>query len=64
MLYGSGTFPVKKDNVIRLDRNDTRMVGWMCNIRPEDTTSELRTRLKLNRMREDLQKKRLQWFTV
>ena len=42
------------------------MVGWMCNIKPEDITfaEEVRTRLKLNRIRECLQEKRLQWFTM
>ena len=39
MLYGSGTLLVKKEDMIRLDRNDTKMVGWMCSIKPEDKTS-------------------------
>ena len=57
---------LKKDNVIRLEKKNTRMVGWMCNIKPEDITfaEEVRTRLKLNRIRECLQEKRLQWFTM
>ena len=56
---------LKKDNVIRLVKN-TRMVGWMCNIKPGDRTfaEEVGTRLKLNRIRECLQEKRLQWFTM
>ena len=40
------------------------MVGWMCNVRLEDRISaeKLRTRLKLNSMREYLHDRRLQWF--
>ena len=57
MLYGSETRPDKKQHVIRLERNDTRMVRWMRNIIPEDRifAGELRTRLKLNDTMECLQ---------
>ena len=43
---------------------NTRVVGWMCNVRLEDRISaeKLRTRLKLNSMREYLHDRRLQWF--
>ena len=38
-------------------QNDSRMVRWMFNFRPEDwiSTEELRTKLKLNSMRGGLQ---------
>ena len=50
---GSEAWPVKED-VIRLDRNNSKMVRWMCNVRPDDRISaeELRTRLKSKSMRE------------
>lgn len=50
MLYGSETSPVKKKDVIRLERNTANMVRCMCNVRPEDRISdeELKTRVKLN----------------
>ena len=36
-LYLSETWrPVKENNVIRLERNYRNVVGWMCNVRPED----------------------------
>ena len=56
MLYGSDTWPVKKEDVIRLERNDARIVRWMCNVRPEDSISaeEPRTRLKLKSVRKCL----------
>ena len=51
MLYGSQTWPVKEEDV-RLERNDARMVRWMCNIRPEDRVfgEELKARQKLKSM--------------
>lgn len=44
--------PVKED-VIRLDKNDARMIRWTGNVRHEDRipAEELRTRLKLESMR-------------
>ena len=49
---------------VRLERNDARMVKWICNIRPEDKISaeELKTRIKLKSMRECLQDKRPKWL--
>ena len=63
MLYDE-TWSVKEEEVIRLDRNDGRMVRKICNIRPEKRIfeDELRTRLKLNSVRECAQDRRLQWF--
>lgn len=55
MLYKSKTCPVKED-VIRSDRNDAKVIRWICNFRPEDSISaeELRATLKLNSMKEYL----------
>ena len=52
MLYGSETWPVKEEDVVRPERNDESMVRWMGNVRPEDSISaeELRTILKLKSM--------------
>jgi len=30
MLHGSETWPVKKENVVALQRAEMRMVRWMC----------------------------------
>ena len=61
MVKRSETWPVKKEHVIRVEKNDTRMVRWVYNVRPKDRISaeELRTRLKLNAMKECLQNNRL-----
>ena len=68
MFYVSGTYPVKKGDVIRrrewlwLEINDTRMGRWMCSVIPEDRISamDLRNRQQLISMRE--WNRRLQWF--
>ena len=53
--------PIKEDNVIRVEINNTRMARWMCNVGPENNISavELRNRLWLSSMRECLQNRRL-----
>ena len=63
MLHGSGKWPIKEVDVIRLDRNDN-MVRWMCNVRAEDRipAEEITTRLKLKGTRDCLQDRRLQQF--
>ena len=63
MLYGKGTWLVKDENKIRLEW-DLKMVRWACNVRPEYRISaeELRTKLKLDSIRECLLDKRLKWL--
>lgn len=36
MLLGSAPWPDKEKNVIRIRRNDTNVVRWMCNVRLEE----------------------------
>ena len=33
MLYGGKTWPVKKEDMVKLERNDAWMVRWICNAR-------------------------------
>ena len=63
-LYEREIWPVKEEDVIRLERDDVRMVRWMCSDRLEYKISaeELRTRLKLKSMKECSQDTRLEWF--
>ena len=65
LQYRSETQPVKEKDVISLERNDEKMVWWMSDVRPGDKISagKLKNRLKLNRMREYLGDRRLQWFS-
>ena len=39
MLYRDENWLAKEHDKIRLQRNDPRMVRWMCNVRPEDRIS-------------------------
>jgi len=36
MLHGSETWPVKKENVVALQRAEMRMVSWMCGVKLKD----------------------------
>jgi len=36
MLHGSETWPVRKENVVALQRAEMRMVRWMCGIKQKD----------------------------
>ena len=47
MLHGSETWPVRKENVVALQRAEIRMVRWMCGVKLKDRLpcKELRERL-------------------
>ena len=46
MLHGSETWPVRKENVLALQRAEIRMVRWMCGVKLKDRlpSKELRER--------------------
>ena len=50
MLYGSETWPIKKENEMALQRAEMRMVRWMCGVKLQDRvpSKELRGRLELD----------------
>ena len=62
MLYGSETWPVKEDDVKRLERNENRMIRWICGVSLHHKVSsfDLRNILKLCSLRECIQCRRLQ----
>jgi len=37
MLCGSETWPVRKENVVALQRAEMRMIGWMCGVKLKET---------------------------
>ena len=41
MLYGSEAWPVKEEDIKRLERNDVRMIRWICGVRLNDKVSIL-----------------------
>ena len=61
LLYVREIWPVHEEDVIRLDRNDARILRRMYNVRIEDKISveEHWTRLKLKNMAKCLQDRRL-----
>ncbi|XP_057298413.1 uncharacterized protein LOC130629284 [Hydractinia symbiolongicarpus] len=64
MLYGSETWAVKQEDLDRLERNDMRMVTWMCNasLRDRKSSDDLRSRLSLRRIKDVIQIRRLNWL--
>jgi len=50
MLHRSETWPVRKENVVALQRAKMRMVRWMCGIKLKDSipSKELRERLGID----------------
>ena len=65
MLRGSVTWPVRKENMVALQRAEMRMVRWMCGIKVKDRfpSKELRERLGIDDITLVLQQNRL-WECV
>ena len=64
MLHGSETWPVRKENVVALQRAEMRMVRWMCGVKLKDRlpSKELRQRLGVDDIALILQQNRLRWY--
>ena len=64
MLHGSETWPVRKENVVALQRAEMRMVRWMCGVKLKDRlpSKELRERLGIVDIALVLQQNRLHWY--
>ena len=64
MLHGSETWPVRKENVVALQRAEMRMVRWMCGVELKDRlpSKELRERLGVDDIALVLQQNRLRWY--
>jgi len=64
-MYGSGseTWPVRKENVMALQRAEIRMVRWMCGVKLKDRlpSKELRARLGVDDIAL-VQQNRLRWY--
>ena len=48
MLHGSETWPVRKENVVALQRAEMRMVRWMCDVKVKDRVSGRVERLEID----------------
>jgi len=64
MLHGSETWPVRKENVVALQRAEMRMVRWMCGVKLKDRlpSKELRERLGVDDIALILQQNRMRWY--
>jgi len=64
MFHGSATWPVRKENVVALQRAEMRMVRWMCGVKSKDRfpSKELRERLSIDGIALVLQQNRLRWY--
>jgi len=64
MLHGSETWPVRKENMVALQRAEMRMVRWMCGVKLKDRfpSKELRERLSVDDIALVLQQNRLRWY--
>ena len=64
MLHGSETWPVRKENVVELQRAEMRMVRWMCGVKLKDRlpSKELRERLGVDDIALILQQNRLRRY--
>jgi len=40
MLHGSETWPVRKENEVALQREEIRIVRWMCDVKVKDKSSK------------------------
>jgi len=64
MLHRSETWPVRKENVVALQRAEMRMVSWMCSVKLIDRlpSKKLRERLGVDDISLILQQNRLRWY--
>jgi len=64
MLYGSETWPARKENKVALQRAEMRVLWWMCGIKLKDRfpSKELRERLGIDHIALVLQQNRLCWY--
>ena len=64
MLHGSETWPVRKENVVALQRAEMRTVRWMCGIKLKDRlpSNELRDSIGIDDTALVLQQNRLRSY--
>ena len=65
MRHASETWPLTKQNLQRLQRNDRAMIRQICNVKPQDTATirshELRVQLGIEDL-DILKERRLRWY--
>ena len=56
LIYGSETWPVRSEDIDRMERNEMKMARWICGVRLQDRVSnvELRRRLGIKGINEEM----------
>ena len=64
LMYGSETWPMKVDDLNRLERTERMMVRWMCGVSLKDRRSsvDLYQSLGIENVAEVVRRGRLRWF--
>ena len=62
MLHGSETWPVRKENVVALQRAEMRMVRCGVKLKDRLPSKELKERLGIDDIALILQQNRLRWY--
>ena len=63
-MHGSETWPVKFDQIRRLERAEMRMVRWMCGVslREKKRSECLRNMMEIEGVKEVMARSRLRWL--
>mgnify|MGYP006376082139 FL=1 len=63
-MYGSETWPIKVEDMQRLERTEKMMVRWMCGVTLKNKISsgELYSRLNVEAVSDIVRRGRLRWF--
>ena len=64
MVYGSETWPMRVEELRRLERAEKMMIRWMCGVTLKDRCKieELRKSLDIEDVADVVEKCRLRWF--
>ena len=64
MTYGSETWPMKMEDVHRLERAERAIIRWMCGVTLKNRTrsDELLERLGVESITDMIRRGRLRWF--
>ena len=64
LVYGSETWPVKTEDVQRMERTERMMIRWMCGVSLKNriSSAELYGRLGVEEVADVMRRGRLRWF--
>jgi hypothetical protein len=64
MTYDSETWPMRVEDMRRLERAEKMMIKWMCGVtlRSEKTSEQIRNRLGIVSLSDAVRQRKLRWF--